>query len=157
MRALFCKVIFTWNFTLNHMEFNVKWNGSGWHIQWLSTSQITWSCSESIKIWNNYYKNTFWPQTRQIFSRGISHWITWNSMWNEMVSDGLMAHTVGLHIIEYFNLSGNHKNSKQLSWEHFFVANPKMCSRGIPCEMKMCPNIHIPWSGVTENIRNQFS
>ena len=120
MRALFCKVIFTWNFTLNHMEFNVKWNGSGWHIQWLSTSQITWSCSESIKIWNNYYKNTFWPQTRQIFSRGISHWITWNSMWNEMVSDGLMAHTVGLHIIEYFNLSGNHKNSKQLSWEHFF-------------------------------------
>ena len=80
------KNMFTWNFTWNHLEFQVKWNGFGWHTQAVSTSQITWSCPESINIRNSYHENSFWPQTRQIFSLGISHRITWNSKWNEMVS-----------------------------------------------------------------------
>ena len=64
----------------------MKWNGFGCHTRAVSTSQITWNCPKSINIRNSYDENSFWPQTRQIFSLGISHRITWNFKWNEIVS-----------------------------------------------------------------------
>ena len=76
------------------------------------TSQSTWTFPETIKIQNNYHENTFLPQTTKICSLGISHGITWNSKWNEMMSGGRVVHTVLPHITEHLHLPGEHKNSK---------------------------------------------
>ena len=52
-------------------------------------------------------------------SLGIPSDSMWNSKWNYLGRYG------GPHMTEHLNFSRNHKDTKQLPWEHFFASNHK--------------------------------
>ena len=104
-----------------HLEFHMESlgipsemqiNSIEWHIWWVSAPESIRTRTESLKIRNKYSESTF---CKDIF--------TWNFTWNHIESLGIpseiewlrMAHTGGLHITDHLELSGKHKNSKELS------------------------------------------
>ena len=80
-----------------HLEFHMESlgipsemqiNSIEWHIRRVSAPQSIRTRTESLKIRNKYSGSTFLQRYLHLEFHLESHRITWNSKWNEMVSDG---------------------------------------------------------------------